>query len=70
MIEIGIVIIVIFVLLINVSKIKETDTDSVITFRNGKIHLEEIDKRNINSNNLYTIKGATSYFNKGITWKN
>ena len=62
-ISVGILLILFFVL---IKQKPEKDKDSVITFRNGKVGLENVNKRNINSNNLYTIKGCTEYFNRGI----
>ena len=63
LISISLLLVLFFIL---IKQKPEKDKDTVITFRNGKVGLENVNKRNINSNNLYTIKGCTEYFNKGI----
>ena len=63
LISISLLLVLFFVL---IKQKPEKDKDTVITFRNGKVGLENVNKRNINSNNLYTIKGCTEYFNRGI----
>jgi len=45
---------------------KEKYNDQVISFNLGKTTLIDPNKRYINSNNLYTLKGQTEFMSTGI----